>query len=453
MGGATDAAVADAVISLPKGGGAVSGLGEKFSADLFTGAAHFTVPVALPAGRSGLTPELSLAYSTGTGNGPFGMGWQLSLPGVSRRTSRGIPRYVDDTDVFILSGAEDLVRVAGSYPGRVRYRPRTEGLFSRIEHVRDASGDYWEVRGRSGLLTRYGTPRPAGADATWRDPAVVADPANPGRVFGWLVTETRDPLGNLIRYEYLRDHGHEPGHTWDQPLLSRISYADYGDAAAPSFLVQVDFEYEPRPDPFSGYRSAFEVHTSLRCRMIRLSTHAADGVTRVVREHRLGYQQAQFNGASLLTRIDVVGIDGTGEESLPPLTFGYTVFDPAARRFTAVTGPALPATALTDRTLALVDTRGAGLPDLVELGTTQRVWRDAGGGRFTAARQFADAPPHSLADPGVQFLDADVSPEARSSWRARSLHGMVPNASNVSRAARRCPRDSAARRWRRSHPP
>ena len=87
----------DAVISLPKGGGAVSGLGEKFSADLFTGAAHFTVPIAVPAGRSGLTPELSLAYSTGTGNGPFGMGWQLSLPGVSRRTARGIPRYVDDT--------------------------------------------------------------------------------------------------------------------------------------------------------------------------------------------------------------------------------------------------------------------------------------------------------------------------------------------------------------------
>src|SRR5262249_50912432 len=105
-----------------------------------SGVAHFTVPVALPAERHGLTPELALAYSTGTGNGPFGMGWQLSLPGVSRRTSRGIPRYVDDTD---LSGAEDLVRVAGSYPGRVRYRPRTEGLFSRIEHVRDASGDYW----------------------------------------------------------------------------------------------------------------------------------------------------------------------------------------------------------------------------------------------------------------------------------------------------------------------
>jgi RHS repeat-associated protein len=415
VSGGTDAAVADAVIALPKGGGAVSGMGEKFAADLFTGAAGVTVPIAVPAGRSSLTPELSLSYSTGTGNGPFGLGWQLGTPGVSRRTARGIPRYVDGpgagADVFLLSGSEDLVPVAGTYPGRVRYRPRTEGLFARIEHVRDASGDYWEVRGRGGLLTRYGTPRPAGADATWRDPAVAADPRDPGRIFGWRVTETRDPLGNLIRYEYLRDHGREPGHTWDQPLLARISYADYGDRAAPSFLVSVDFEYEPRPDPFSEFRSGFEVRTTLRCHTIRLTTHAVDGVARVVQEQRFGYEQAPFNGASLLTRVDIEGIDegidGQAAQRLPPLTFAYSGFDPAARRFTAVTGPALPTAPLTDRTLTLVDLRGVGLPDVVELGSTQRVWRNAGGARFAAPRQLADAPPVSLAEPGVQFMDAD----------------------------------------------
>ena len=43
-------------------------------------------------------------------------------------------------DVFILSGAEDRVPVTGSYPGRVQYRPRTEGLFARSEHVHDRAG-------------------------------------------------------------------------------------------------------------------------------------------------------------------------------------------------------------------------------------------------------------------------------------------------------------------------
>ena len=30
---------------------------------------------------------------SGNGNGPFGLGWNLSIPGVSRKTSKGVPRY------------------------------------------------------------------------------------------------------------------------------------------------------------------------------------------------------------------------------------------------------------------------------------------------------------------------------------------------------------------------
>src|SRR5215470_2203509 len=96
-------------ISLPRGGGALHGIGEKFSPDLFTGTGNFTVPIALPAGRNGFQPELNLVYSTGNGNSPFGLGWSLSVPGVSRKTSKGVPRYDDERDIFILSGAEDLV--------------------------------------------------------------------------------------------------------------------------------------------------------------------------------------------------------------------------------------------------------------------------------------------------------------------------------------------------------
>jgi RHS repeat-associated protein len=422
MSEGTDATAESSVLSLPKGGGAVGGMGEKFAADLFSGTGSFTVPIAVPAGRSGLTPQLSLAYSSGGGNGPFGLGWQLSLPGVVRKTSRGIPQYADvagaargRADVFVLAGAEDLVPVPGGGPFRVRYQPRTEGLFARIEHVRDNSGNYWEVRGKDGVLTRYGTPRPAGADANWRDPALVADPADTSRVFGWRITETRDQVGNVIRYGYLRDVGAGDGHRWDQPLINRISYADYGDRGAPSFLVEVEFQYEARPDPFSDHRAGFELRTSLRCRTIRVTTHAADGVARTAREYVLSYQPAAFNVVSLLTRLDVVGVDDQGvpagqqpaRELLPPLTFGYSGFDPAGRRFAPVTGPALPAVALSDPTVALVDLRGAGLPDVIELGATQRVWYNAGAGRFERPRQLAEAPPVSLRDPGVRFLDAD----------------------------------------------
>src|ERR1700730_18192365 len=143
------------VISVPKGGGALHGIGEKFSPDLFTGTGNFTVPIALPSGRNGFQPQLSLSYSTGSGNGPFGLGWGLSVPGVSRKTSKGVPRYDDAQDTFILSGAEDLVLVEKTET-RTQYRPRTEGLFAHIYHHRDAENDYWEVQSKDGLVSIYG---------------------------------------------------------------------------------------------------------------------------------------------------------------------------------------------------------------------------------------------------------------------------------------------------------
>ena len=144
-------------INLPKGGGAIRGMGEKFAANPVTGTGSMTVPIATSPGRSGFGPELSLSYDSGAGNGPFGFGWSLSLPAITRKTDKGLPRYRDwssdpaDADVFVLSGAEDLVPVfrlgadgsivtdASGQPQihedtidgyRVRrYRPRIEGLF------------------------------------------------------------------------------------------------------------------------------------------------------------------------------------------------------------------------------------------------------------------------------------------------------------------------------------
>ena len=65
---------------------------------MHTGTGNFTVPIALPAGRNGFQPTLSLAHGAGHGNGPFGLGWSLSVPGVSRKTSHGILRHDEAQD-------------------------------------------------------------------------------------------------------------------------------------------------------------------------------------------------------------------------------------------------------------------------------------------------------------------------------------------------------------------
>ena len=406
----TNSAASGQTIALPKGGGALHGIGEKFSPDLHTGTGNFTIPITLPSGRNGFQPQLNLVYSTGNGNGPFGLGWNLSIPGITRKTSKGVPRYDEDGDVFILSGAEDLVPV-NKVGTTSHYRPRTEGLFAKILFHRDPANSYWEVRSKDGLVSFYGTESSFGSD-----PAAITDPSNRTKIFAWKLTRTEDTFGNRIEYAYERDSGEEGPHHWDQLYLKQIRYVDYEAAGKIKFLVSVDFEYEERLelDSFSEYRSGFEIRTRRRCTHIVVSTNA-EKVQRV-RSYEFVYldQRSErtiplpLNGVSLLSQVKVTGHDGESSETLPPLEFDYTNFEPGKRDFFPLQGSDLPAGSLANPDLDLVDLFGNGLPDLLQMNGTVRYWRNLGGGRFDLPRFMRDAPAGAaLSNAGVQFVDAN----------------------------------------------
>ncbi len=389
------------VISLPQSGGALNGIGEKFSPDLFTGTGNFSIPIELPRGRNGFQPQLSLAYSTGSGDGPFGMGWSLSIPGVTRKTSKGVPRYDDSKDVFILSGSEDLVPVEMA-PGRMRYRPRTEGLFARTNHYSGETGDFWKIETKDGLQSTYGR----GAAEATAAPSVIVDPDHPNHILAWKLTRTTDPFGNIIEYRYIQDGA--------QLYLSEIRYVDYGTAPAIQFLVSVNFVYGPRPDILSDYRAGFEIRTALRCSSINVFTHpGADVLARTYSllyagDSRIPEDQAPLNGASLLRQVQVAGIDGSAQQLLPPLSLDYTKFAPGSQRFFAVTGPELPPNSLSHPDQELVSLFGNGLLDVLQMNGVARYWRNLGNGRFDRPRMMDTAPAGvQLGAEGVQLLDAN----------------------------------------------
>ena len=298
-------------VSLPKGGGAIKGLGEKFAANPVTGTGSMTVPIATSPGRSGFGPQLSLSYDSGAGNGIFGLGWNLSLPGITRKTDKGLPRYWDseESDVFILSGAEDLVPVLlpdgtldeterEGYRIR-RYRPRIEGLFARIERWTDLNtGEvHWRSISRDNITTLYGK----------TEESRVANPSNPLQVFSWLICESYDDKGNAILYKYKAEdsdgvdtsQAHERNRTVEsrsaKPYLKRIQYGNrvsrlvQPDLTAMDWLFKVVFDYgehdlaEPLPDdggiwsvrndPFSSYRAGFEVRTYRLCQRVLMFHH------------------------------------------------------------------------------------------------------------------------------------------------------------------------------------
>lgn len=218
--------VAAPSISLPKGGGAIRGIGEKFSANPVTGTGSMTVPITTFPGRSGFGPQLALSYDSGAGNGPFGFGWSLSLPVITRKTEKALPTYLDghgqaaDSDVFTVSGAEDLVpeferdatgawviqngqqqihdksRTVNNQTYQIRrYRPRIEGLFARIErwtNTADSSDVFWRSISKDNISSWYGR------TAESR----IADPSHSGRIFSWLICQSHDDKGNVIVYGY-----------------------------------------------------------------------------------------------------------------------------------------------------------------------------------------------------------------------------------------------------------
>jgi len=316
-------------ISLPKGGGAIRGIDEKFAANPVTGTGSLTIPIATSPGRSGFGPQLSLAYDSGAGNGPFGFGWSLSLPAITRKTDKGLPQYRDaeESDVFILSGAEDLVPVldkngdrfedSASFPEYTihRYCPRIEGLFARIERwTRMTDGDvHWRSISNENILTIYGK------DNNSR----ITDPDDTSRVFSWLFCETRDDKGNAVICEYKaedatdvdltkvheRNRGDQnsPKRKVNRYIKSikygnRVSLLDNAGHRPPIvppqtlqnvvWMFEVVFDYgehdlnNPKPgdagawlcrhDPFSSYRAGFELRMYRLCQRALMFHHFPD---------------------------------------------------------------------------------------------------------------------------------------------------------------------------------
>jgi len=176
-------------IALPKGGGAIKGIDEKFSVNAVNGTASFSIPLPFSPAR-GASPTLNLSYNSGAGNGIFGLGWSLGLPSIKRKTDKKLPQYFDsiDSDTFLFSEAEDLVPelivdTSGNYISHetdsadnrftIRfYKPRIEGLFARIERWTEKANGVikWRVISKENVTTLFG----------WSAASRISDPKDPG---------------------------------------------------------------------------------------------------------------------------------------------------------------------------------------------------------------------------------------------------------------------------------
>lgn len=392
-------------VTKPKGGGAIRGIGEKFDVSPSTGTGTLSVPLVSAAGRSGFAPQLSLSYDSGAGNGPFGLGWSLGLPAISRKTDTGLPRYADagESDVFVLSGSEELVPVLDAEGERLRvprkvagveyevasYRPRIEGNFSRIERwvERKDGSTHWRTISGDNVTTLFGLD----------EESRIYDPDDPRRAFTFLISRSFDATGNAIVYDYVREDAREvdltraheanrsdaariaqrylkairygnakPFHpSWDEtapatPLPKNWHFKivfDYGDHDEAAPTPKPDRVWTPRPDPFSVHRAGFEVRTYRRCERVLLFHDFPEeevGADCLVRSTDLAYsdETAPLDPSNpVYTFVESVTQRGYRRRgagylsrSLPPLEFEYSQarIDPEVRTLDPGSGANLP---------------------------------------------------------------------------------------------------------------
>jgi len=358
-------------ITLPTGGGAIRSIGEKFEANPATGTASFTVPLTISEGRDGFTPQLALSYDSGSGNSAFGLGWNIGVPNITRKTDKGLPRYGDnpnnETDIFILSGTEDLVPVM-EQDGETRthrteanydiysYQPRTEGLFALIERWvhKTTRVSHWRTINKENITSIYGL----------SEAAQIANPDTPTQIFSWLIQESWDAKGNLIRFSYQKENGtgienacfesHRLKHdTFANTYLKKVEYGnkemcksstlqsnyeddflfklvfDYGDHDPENTQAEPNQTWTARPDAFSNYKAGFEIRTYRLCQRILMFHNFKELGNEAVLVRSTDLEYENNTSFSLLQSITHCGYKNLSREIFPPLEFTYTEAIPA----------------------------------------------------------------------------------------------------------------------------
>ncbi len=181
-----------------------------------TGAATYSIPIAVPPGAAGMQPSLSLAYSSQGGNGLVGMGFSMQgLSAIARcpqtYETDGNTGGVDLTynDRYCLDG-QRLILVSGTY-GSAGSTYRTErDTLTKVEAYGTAGNGpaYFIAQTKSGQTIQYGNTTDSQVLATGKATAIA-----------WNENSITDTVGNYLTVTYTQNT------TTGEYYPQRIDYA------------------------------------------------------------------------------------------------------------------------------------------------------------------------------------------------------------------------------------
>ncbi len=264
-------------------GGSNSGIVGKIS-DQFdvtqAGQVSYVIPIDVPLGTGGISPQLSIVYNSLAKDGLFGSGFDLSgLSMVNRAPSNvhldGMAGYVNFTssDKFMLDGQRLILLKTISNASR-EYRTENNNFSKIIANGTDvANPTSFIVYTKSGLTYEYGS-----------NTSQLTRSATDSKVLFWLLRKVTDKKGNYYTISYGRDDTN--GEYWP----TRMDYTG-NDIALPKLTsyASVRFDYTYNSYPSDSYIYGMKVRKSRIINRINIYS----GETRI-KYYQINYQTINY---------------------------------------------------------------------------------------------------------------------------------------------------------------
>lgn len=358
------------LIQLPFGAHAAVGRMQGMSSVSKSGEATYSIPIVVPPGTRGMTPQLALVYGHRNASTLLGSGWGIAgLSAISRcgRTwaADGEARDVrnDYSDRFCLDG--NKLRLTGGTYGYPAATYQTEiATFTYVtSNGTVGNGPISFVAETSnGLIYEYGDYNGSSGDA-------LIESVGQATARAWAVKRIRDRSGNAMVFTYAEDA------TNGAYRIEAIDYTSNPNQALSS-AYRVDFVWETKPtsEIDSGYIAGSIVKEITRLDRVDVTYNSA-----IVRRYELNYDTA-LSSTSKSRLASVQECAGAALDCLPPTNFLYQNGTPGLGAVNN-TGQSVPTTPWP------LDINGDGRDDLVYSSSTTSgagywmiMFANAGGG-------------------------------------------------------------------------
>ncbi|WP_186404734.1 FG-GAP-like repeat-containing protein [[Actinomadura] parvosata] len=292
------------------------------------GAARYSMPLWVPAGRGAVTPRLSLSYSSRAGNGLLGVGWSIGGLSAISWCGRTIAQdgYTDgghfDGADSLCFGGDRLVPISPQWSPQREYRTERES-FARIiaYETQDNVPNSFKVFTKDGKILTFGggtnarvQPYQLVGSANMAEPSLTRAPGAPRATTAWALDRIEDRNGNAAVIEYTRTEGDATGLWWMELRPKRIHYA-------PNRTVEFFYDHD-RPDEIDGFVGGTHTRTAARMSRIEMWGGPQDGAAELLRQYKLRYQSNSITRRSLLSSVTECDRD---QKCKVPLPFEYSL--------------------------------------------------------------------------------------------------------------------------------